>query len=111
MGYEVIWTRVLVLVTGSSTYAFTLMLGLYIVGLSIGSLWIAGRVSSLRSPPLVFAHLQFGVALTSAGGLWLFGELPPILLSWYQDWGISFLTSMLVNTLAASLIILPPLCC
>jgi len=108
MGYEVIWTRLLVLVTGSSTYAFTLMLGLYIVGLSIGSLWIARKVSSLRSPALVFAHLQFGVALTSAGGLWLFGELPPILLSWYRDWGISFLSSMLVNTFTASLIILPP---
>lgn len=108
MGYEVIWTRILVLITGSSTYAFTLMLALYIVGLSIGSLWIAGRVRGLRSPLLVFAHLQFGVALTSAGGLWLCGELPTIMLSWYRDWGISFTNSMLANTLAASFIILPP---
>jgi len=41
--YEVAWIRLLSLVLGSATYAFPLMLGAFILGLSLGSLALAMR--------------------------------------------------------------------
>ncbi|MEE9294530.1 MAG: fused MFS/spermidine synthase [Phycisphaerae bacterium] len=108
MGYEVIWTRMLVLVTGSSTYAFTLMLVIYVAGLSVGSLWIANRVDRLRSPRLVFAHLQIGVALAATAGLWLFGYFPTLLLSWYRQWGVSFSSALTADAVLAALLMSVP---
>lgn len=43
--YEVAWIRLLSLVLGSATYAFPLMLGAFILGLSLGSLALALRRS------------------------------------------------------------------
>ena len=56
LGYEIIWTRVLVLVMGSSTYAFTMMLGTYLSGLALGGLWIGRYLDRLRAPAMVLQH-------------------------------------------------------
>ncbi len=56
LGYEVVWTRILILIIGSSTYAFSLTVGMFILGTSLGSLYMGGRVRRLRSPAAVFAH-------------------------------------------------------
>ena len=37
MVYQVAWTRAVTLAIGSSTYAFTLMVGSFILGLALGS--------------------------------------------------------------------------
>ena len=62
LGYEVLWTRILVLVVGSSTNAFTLMLGLYLLGLTLGGIWIGGRLGRLDRPDRTFQYLQIGIA-------------------------------------------------
>jgi spermidine synthase len=49
--YEVAWTRVLTLVIGSSTYAFTIMLATFLFGIALGSALI-GRVSVRHKPGL-----------------------------------------------------------
>jgi len=46
MAYEVIWTRLLALIVGPTTYAFTIVLVTFIVGLALGSMifgWLADR--------------------------------------------------------------------
>ena len=43
MMYEVAWSRFLVLVLGSSTYSYTIMLTTFLVGLTIGA-WIGTRL-------------------------------------------------------------------
>jgi len=58
----------LVLITGSSTYAFSLMLALYVAGVSLGSFWLAGKVARLRAPADAFAHLEIGAALLVSPG-------------------------------------------
>ncbi|MDE2052898.1 MAG: hypothetical protein KGJ72_17980, partial [Gammaproteobacteria bacterium] len=98
----------LVLVTGSSTYAFSLMLALDVAGLAMGSLWLAAKVAHLRSPADLFSHLQIGGALLAIAGLWLFGRYPDWQLSLYQSWGTSFATTLLIEGILAALIILPP---
>ncbi len=62
LAYEVIWTRLLVLVLGNSVYAFSTMLGTYLVGIALGSLVVRRWADKLASPALVFGALQLGVA-------------------------------------------------
>ena len=108
MGYEVLWTRMLVLVTGSSTYAFSLMLALYIAGVAVGSVWVASKVARLKAPGDLFAHLQIGAAFLVVSGLWLFARYPDWQLHLYQTWGTSFDASLLIDFVLATLIIVPP---
>ena len=108
MGYEVLWTRMLVLVTGSSTYAFSLMLALYVAGVAFGSVWVAGKVARLKAPGDLFAHLQIGAALLVVAGLWLFARYPDWQLHLYQTWGTTFGASLLIDGVLATLIIAPP---
>lgn len=48
LALEVIWTRVLVLVFGTSTYAFATMLSTFLVGMALGS-FLARPAGRLRS--------------------------------------------------------------
>ncbi len=108
LGYEVVWTRTLVLVVGSSTNAFTLMLGLYLLGLSIGGFWIGRYVGSLTRPEIAFQHLQLGVMAAAIAGVALFEFLPGLALYGLAELGISPASIALVNGTIAAIIILPP---
>ena len=47
MAYEVIWTRLLGLIVGPTTYSFTIVLVTFILGLALGSMlfgWLGDRV-------------------------------------------------------------------
>ena len=37
LGYQVLWTRLLSSGTGNSTYVFTLILGMFLIGITIGA--------------------------------------------------------------------------
>ena len=108
MGYEVLWTRMLVLISGSSTYAFSLMLALYIGGVAIGSLWLAKKIMHLKAPGDAFGHLQIGAGLLVVAGLWLFGHFPDWQLGLYRTWGTAFDTTLMVDAILATIIIVPP---
>ena len=60
MADEVLWTRILVLYLGSSVYAFSLMLAIYLVGLVAGS--AAGAAIPLRDPRRSLAATQAALA-------------------------------------------------
>ena len=51
MIYQVAWTRVLTMIIGSSTYAFSIVVALFLVGLSAGALLVGRirRVGNLRN--------------------------------------------------------------
>ncbi|MBV9463779.1 MAG: fused MFS/spermidine synthase [Verrucomicrobiae bacterium] len=60
MTYEVAWIRMLTLVLGSSTYAFSLMLATFIFGLSAGAL-AAGRLRGQNRAAAVFGWSSLAV--------------------------------------------------
>lgn len=75
--YELAWTRFFALVLGSSAYAFSLMLGAFLTGLTLGG-WSAGRGRG-RSPGedlRLFALAQGGVALSMLVQLPFYDRLP-----------------------------------
>jgi spermidine synthase len=69
LAYEIGWFRLLALVLGSSTDAFTLMLATFIGGLAAGSLWAAARIDRWREPGAVLALVQATIGVTAAAAL------------------------------------------
>ncbi len=73
---EVAWTRVLALVVGPTTYAFTLMLCAMITGLGIGAAAGSRLAGRRKTSPSTLAWIELGVGLTSLALVPAFGRLP-----------------------------------
>ncbi len=69
LGYQVLWTRLLASGTGSSTYVFTLILATFLVGLAVGAVLVARRLTALAAPLAWLGAAQLGVAALSLGGM------------------------------------------
>ena len=63
MMYEVIWSRLLVQIIGSSTYGFTMILIAYLIGLAGGSYIVSRFVPTRLLKAQTFAYLQLGIAV------------------------------------------------
>jgi spermidine synthase len=76
LALEVLWTRVLVFVLGTSAYAFACMLTCFILGIAIGS-FLCSRlfVERLKRPILALGVVQLLVALSVLGSIPLLGVL------------------------------------
>jgi spermidine synthase len=86
---EIAWTRVLVMVVGGSTYAFTLVLLCFLLGIGIGSAFVARRSAT---PTDTAASASFAQGLTAAGAaliLVFFAALPAYILTVFQIPGLN----------------------
>jgi len=105
--YEVAWTRVLTLVIGSSTYAFTTMLATFLVGIALGSALI-GRYSSHRKPGLgLLAFCQILIGLLALATAAIFGRLPDAFVSLFGAVGEHYSLFLLANSLLCFLVMVP----
>ncbi|MBP8644578.1 MAG: fused MFS/spermidine synthase [Syntrophobacteraceae bacterium] len=110
MVYENAWTRALVLVFGTSIYAFATMLTTYLLGLGLGSLlssWLADRV---KKPVFAYSMLLTAVGVSVLVTTPVLGSLPGFFVevfggqdrSWeyltFLEFAVSFLV-MFVPTL------------
>ncbi len=84
MMYEVAWTRVLALVIGSSTYAFSTMLVTFLTGLALGSYLYSRVAGRLWITPRFFGGLQLGIGLSALLVTPLFDRMPEIFLRLFQ---------------------------
>jgi spermidine synthase len=108
--YEVLWTRVLSLVIGSSVYAFTIMLATFLFGIGLGSLIFAPFIDKRRDPLLWFALLEGVIGLSSILAIALYGELPFLFHSLQAEYAERFYLFLLIQFfLCASLMIVPTL--
>lgn len=82
--YEVVWTRALSLVMGSTTYALSTMLATFMGGLAVGAV-LGGRAAD-RSPNLVraFALCELGVGVAGIASVPLIYQLPAAYLAIYR---------------------------
>lgn len=79
LAMEVAWFRLLTLVLGASTYAFSVMLLAFLAGIALGGRVggpYADRAKDPRAAFLALASLQAGVSLLSYGAMYLYGLLP-----------------------------------
>lgn len=80
LAYEVVWTRLLVLFLESTTYAFTVMLAAFLLGIALGSAAVSPFLRRARNGPLALAALQALVAISSLLALQALAAMEPLLL-------------------------------
>ncbi|HKP86475.1 MAG TPA: fused MFS/spermidine synthase, partial [Blastocatellia bacterium] len=109
LSYEVIWSRVLSLIIGSSVYAFSIMLTTFLIGLGVGASFASRLVDRIRRPVLAFAIIEVGVGVTSFVGAYLFNDLPYMFVQLYRLIGSSsFGVLLFARFLIASMVMILP---
>ncbi len=88
--YELAWFRLMALILGGSTYAFSVMLIAFLVGIAGGG-WVAGgpadrlqRVAGRAGTLQGLAAIQVGIALLTYAMMWLWQELPFAFVALYD---------------------------
>jgi len=82
--YEVAWSRALILVFGTSVYAFATMLTTYLVGLACGSIVMGRLVDRFRFPLRAFIWVQVAVGLSVFFSTVAIGRLPEMFLAQFS---------------------------
>ncbi len=78
---EIAWTRILVMVVGGSTYAFTLVLLCFLLGIGIGSAIVARKRAS-PGETAASAALAQGITAAGAASILIFFSLLPAYIVW-----------------------------
>jgi spermidine synthase len=83
LGYEVLWTRVLTLVVGTSVYSFTILLAAFLAGIAVGGqsesvlAWtVRRRGGGWRTWVASFAGTQIAIGLSALVVTWALRDLP-----------------------------------
>jgi spermidine synthase len=103
---QIAWTRVLSLVVGSTTYAFSAVLLVYLVALGVGSAWASRRGARVArvGPDLAVMHAL--MALCTVGAVSAVNRLPHWYLGLYDAWtpqGLAGIVAVQVATVFAVL--------
>ena len=102
--YETVWFQLLQLVIGSSAVSVGVLLGTFMGGMCLGSLWLPRAISSRRHPLRVYAFLELGVG---ACGLILLLAMPLVGRVYFATGGEG-LAGLLVRGVVAAVCLLPP---
>ena len=73
---QVAWTRVLVLIVGSTTYAFSAVLLVYLVALGVGSAWASRRGAHTADIRPLLGVMQLLMALAMLAAVYAVNKLP-----------------------------------
>jgi spermidine synthase len=65
LAYEVFWTRMLNLFLHNNIYSFTAVLGTFLIGIAVGSLFYARFLTRSTHPVRLFVWLQVGISAVS----------------------------------------------
>jgi spermidine synthase len=108
MAYEVLWTRLLGLIAGPTSYCFAIVVATFIIGLALGSIIFGPLADKSRNPAFWLIATQMGVALTALAVSQLLGNsqfLFAKLIHAYQD---AFAHRMLAQALLIFTVLLAP---
>ena len=81
LAYEVLWTRVLVFYVHSTTYAFTIMLTSFLLGIALGSLVCARLVDRVKQHLGWLAAIEVLIGLFAILSIWEFRTLDDLMVS------------------------------
>ena len=97
--YQMAWTRILSLLLGSSVYAFSLILTVFILGLALGTV-VASRYLARMSNLIKYYGLnQIIIGLSSLSIIPLFARIPFSNRWIYENWGQQFDLMQVANFL------------
>ena len=82
LGAQVVWTRVLSLMLGATTYTFSIILAVVLIGLGTGSAIAAGMTRRMRRPRVALGWAQLLLPVAIAWSAWM-------LTQWLPYWPIA----------------------
>ena len=88
--YQVAWTRILSLLLGSSVYAFSLILTVFILGLALGTVTASRLLFKLNDLIKTYGLIQIIIGFSSLSALPYFGRIPFANRWVYENWGQQF---------------------
>ncbi len=105
---QVAWTRVLTMIIGSSTYAFSLVVALFLLGLSIGAYLVARKKLTTNLPRSIM-NVELATAVALVLSIWMTNATPNLLIELGTSLQInSWLGLLMLQMLIAALLILFP---
>jgi len=107
LGLEILLTRAIVILTGSTVYAFSLILAVFLLGIGLGSHLLSLTGERLRAAPWLPGALLALTAVLAAATGFLYVELPALRNASIQSWGYGFSTDLLLVAGFAALLLLP----
>ena len=81
LAYEVLWTRVLVFYVHSTTYAFTIMLTSFLLGIAVGSLFFGRLIDKSKQQLGLLAAIEVLIGLFAILSIWEFRTLDDLMVS------------------------------
>lgn len=78
MAYEVIWSRVLVMYLYNSTYAFSTMLAVFLLGIAVGDAILMRYYDRIRQPIFWLGTVQIAIAISVVVAAQTFGGMAEI---------------------------------
>jgi spermidine synthase len=106
--YEVVWTRALSIILGSTTYALSTLLSTFMAGLALGG-FIGGRLADRgKNLLLTFGLLELGIGIFGLVTIPLIHLMPPLYFKIYRAFHLSPAVYFLFQFLLCSGIMLIP---
>jgi spermidine synthase len=102
--YEIVWFQMLSLIVGSSALSLGVILGTFMGGMCIGSLWLSKVISRRQHPLRVYAMLEVGIAVL---GLleWM---LLPHVSGFYSTISLEGMPGLFLRAIFCVIALLPP---
>jgi spermidine synthase len=105
---QVAWSRVLTMVIGSSTYAFSIVVALFLIGLAAGA-WMVGRKNYAEKLRHTIVKVEFATAASLFVSLFVINWMPALLVNLGLRFKISSWGGLLaLQIFSAGLLILLP---
>jgi len=105
---QVSWTRILTMIIGSSTYAFSIVVALFLIGLA-GGAWIVGRKDRSAKLRRTIMAVEIVTAISLLLSLFILNRIPALLINLGLSLKIASWTGLLgLQILSATLLILLP---
>jgi spermidine synthase len=96
MAYQVLWTRMLSLTFGTSTYSFATVLSAFLLGLAVGSYIFSRFVDRVGDLFWLLAVVELGIASSAVFLLFLFGNFDVLYFQIYSIFKTSFISFWLI---------------
>ena len=102
--YEIVWFQLLQLVIGSSSVSLGVLLGTFMGGMCLGSLFLPRMISAKHHPLRVYAALEFAIGVIGLLLLWTM----PLIGNVYTAWAGPGMAGLFVRGIIAAICLLPP---
>jgi spermidine synthase len=105
---QVSWTRILTMIIGSSTYAFSIVVALFLIGLAAGA-WLVARKDRSEKLRALILKVEVLTAISLLLSLFVLNKLPSLLITLGLRFQVSSWAGLLtLQIISATLLILVP---